>query len=49
MLLDAGGSSGTQTMDVVKHHSYEFEIRGLSLGVNMKMLAHIFDAMHDVI
>ena len=45
MLLGASGSIGSQTLDVVKHHSSEFEIIGLSVGYNMKKLAEILDAL----
>ena len=48
MLLGASGSIGSQTLDVVKHHSSEFEIIGLSVGYNMKKLAEILDALPKV-
>ena len=48
MLLGASGSIGTQTLDVVKHHSSEIEIIGLSVGYNMKKLAEILDALPKV-
>lgn len=41
MLLGASGSIGTQTLDVVKHHSEEFEVIGVSVGHNMKKLSEI--------
>lgn len=48
MLLGASGSIGIQTIDVVKHHSSEFKIIGLSAGHNMKKLAEILNELHDV-
>lgn len=51
MLLGASGSIGTQTCDVVKHHSCEFEIIGLSVGYNMGKLVeilHAFPTIEDI-
>lgn len=48
MLLGASGSIGTQTLDVVKHHSSEFEIIGLSVGYNKEKLIEILDSFSSV-
>lgn len=38
LLLGASGSIGRQTLDVVQHHSDEFQIVGLSVGHNIAFL-----------
>lgn len=48
MLLGASGSIGSQTIDVVKHHSSEFEIIGLSAGYNIKKLTTILCELQNV-
>ena len=48
LLLGASGSIGTQTLDVVKHHSFEFEIIGLSVGYNKEKLIEILDSFSSV-
>lgn len=48
VLLGASGSIGMQTIDVVKHHTSEFEIIGLSAGHNMKVLADILQDVPSV-
>lgn len=48
MLLGASGSIGSQTIDVVKHHSSEFEIIGLSAGHNIKRLVIILRELPNV-
>lgn len=41
MVLGASGSIGLQTIDVVKHHSEQFKIVGLSVGYNIAQLKEI--------
>lgn len=48
VLLGASGSIGTQTINVVQHHSSEFKIIGLSAGHNMKKLAEQLHELPDV-
>ena len=44
-VLGVTGSIGTQTVDVVRNHSDEFEIVAMSAGHNIKLLE---DIMKDI-
>ncbi len=48
VLLGASGSIGTQTLDVVRHHSNEFEVIGVSVGHNMKKLSEILSEFASI-
>lgn len=48
MLLGASGSIGSQTIDVVKQHSTDFSIIGVSAGHNIKKLREILEKELDV-
>ena len=48
MLLGASGSIGTQTVDVVLHHSEEFEIVGISVGNNIDKLKELLEILPSV-
>ena len=48
MLLGASGSIGTQTVDVVLHHSEEFEIVGISVGNNIDKLKELLGILPSV-
>ena len=41
ILLGASGSIGTQTIDVVKHHSDEFKIVAVGAGSNINKLKEV--------
>lgn len=45
-VLGVTGSIGTQTVDVVKNHSDEFEIVAMSAGRNIKLLEEIMQSMN---
>lgn len=45
VLLGATGSIGTQTVNVIKHHSLEFEIIGLSAGNNIPLLKELLNEL----
>ena len=40
ILLGASGSIGTQTVDIVKEHSDELKIVGVSVGKNKEYFLH---------
>ena len=48
VLLGASGSIGTQTIDVVLHHSDKFRIIGLSVGHNIQKLKEILSQVKTV-
>ena len=48
VLLGASGSIGTQTIDVVLHHSEKFRIIGLSVGHNIPKLKEILSQVNTV-
>ncbi|MFR7591454.1 MAG: 1-deoxy-D-xylulose-5-phosphate reductoisomerase [Longibaculum sp.] len=45
-VLGVTGSIGTQTVDVVKNHSDEFEIVAMSAGKNIQLLEEIMASLH---
>ena len=42
MLLGASGSIGSQTIDIIKQHSDELQLVGVSVGQNIDFLIDIF-------
>ena len=48
VLLGATGSIGTQTIDVVKHHSDEFKIVAVGAGSNINKLKELLVDLPDV-
>lgn len=45
-VLGVTGSIGTQTVDVVRHHSHEFEIFAMSAGHNITLLEQMMTTVH---